>query len=417
MTKLVLLPLVVLGCLSSPAEEPPGPPTPALLQAYGNDAELSCELHRALTAGDPSANAFFSPTSIAAALSMLAEGARGDTRAEFAQALQGSDELDLGSLRALRADLAHRLRVASHDIQWREANGIWVDDQAVLLEATQQALQAYHSASIEPADFRGSSEQVRKEINGWVEQRTNGKIAGLMPSGSVDSMTRLVLANAVYFIGNWEEEFEVKGIKRPFTRVDGTQANVPFLMDTRELPAAFFGAWDELVYTDEEAALTAFELPYRGGQLSFVGLIPSTETGLPALEKRLSGPLLKQWLGALRKQKVRFAMPKLELEPSYDLIPVLKSLGLDSVLDPNTADLSGFFGQEGAELCVTSAVHKAFLRVDEKGTEAAAATGAAMFESSAMRLPPRVHADRPYLFLIRERSTDAILFMGRVMNP
>lgn len=417
MSKLLLLPFAFIGCLSSSMEEPPGPPTPELFAAYGHDVELSCELHRALTAGGPGANAFFSPASIAAALSMVAEGARGVTQIELAQALQRGDELDLDALRAVRADLAHRLRAASGDIRWNEANGIWVDDQATLVEATQHALREHHDASIEPANFRGASDDVRQGINAWVETQTQDRIKDLLPGGSVHAMTRLVLVNAVHFLGKWEEKFEKGETRdRPFRRADGTEVAVPFLLDWRKLPVAFFDAEDNVQPTDREAALTVFELPYQGGQLSFVGLIPASETGLLELEQRLSATQLKQWLGALRARRVDFAMPKLKLEPSYDLVPVLKHLGLGSMLDPGTADLSGFFGKSDG-LCITGAFHKAFLNVDEAGTEAAAATGLVVGVTSAAGPLPKVHADRPYLFLIRERTTGAILFMGRIMNP
>ena len=417
MSKILLLPFAFLGCLSSSVEEPPGAPTPELLAAYGRDTELSCELHRALTAGKPNANAFFSPASIAAALSMVAEGARGTTETELAQALQGNSQLDLEALRAVRADLAHRLRAASGDIQWNAANGIWVDDRASLIDATREALQTHHGASIEPADFRTAFDPVRKEINAWVGKQTQDRIKDLLPDGSVNAMTRLVLVNAVHFLGKWEEEFEeALTTDLPFQRSDGTEIAVPFLQDRRKMPVAFFGADDSVLPNSSGAALTAFELPYEGGQLSVVGLIPTSETGLPELERRLSAALLQQWLGALKVRKVDLAMPKLKLEPSYDLVPVLKRLGLGSMLDSGTADLGGFFG-EADDLCMTRAFHKAFLQVDEAGTEAAAATGLVVGVTSAPAPPPRVRADRPYLFLIRERATGATLFMGRIMNP
>ncbi len=418
MSKLLLMPFAILGCLSSSVEEPPGPPTPELVLAYGHDAELSCDLHRALAAIEPAGNAFFSPASIAAALSMVAEGAGGETRAEFAQVLQAKGELDVDALRALRSDLAHRLRTAAGDIQWNGANGIWFDDQASLVDATEEALRTHHGASIEPADFRGAFADVRKEINGWVETQTQDRIKDLLPDGSVDAMTRLVLVNAVHFFGKWEHAFKKsKTVDQIFRRADGTEVNVPFLRGKRSLPVAFYGADDSVLSSGEGAALTVFELPYLGGQLSFVGLIPASETGLPELEKRMSAPLLTQWLGGLQQQRVDFAMPKLDLEPSYDLIPVLRSLGLGRVLDAGTADLGGFFGEDSDGLFVTGAFHKAFLKVDEEGTEAAAATGVVAGVTSVPAPSPQVRADRPYLFFIRERSSGAILFMGRVMNP
>lgn len=418
MSKLLLLPFFFLGCLSSEVEEPPGPPTVGLLAAYGHDTETACDLYRALVGAGPEANVFFSPASITAALSMVAEGARGASAAELARALQGSGSLDLDALRAVRADLAKRLRAASRDLTWSEANGIWSTDQAELMPETQEALRAHHGASVERADFRGSSDPVRREINAWVEEKTEGRIKDLLPSGSVDAMTKLVLVNAVYFLGKWEDEFELESTKdQAFFHADGTETSVPFLRDWRDMPVAFFDAKDEATQPQKDAVLTVFELPYRGGQLSFVGLIPESASGLAELEERLSAQRLNKWLGGLREQRADFAMPKLELEPSYDLKPVFQSLGLGSLLSPATANLEGFFGPEAESLHVTGAYHSAFLKIDEVGTEAAAATGVVAGITSAVGPPPKVHADRPYLFLIRERASGAILFMGRVVNP
>jgi serpin B len=349
---------------------------------------------------------------------MLAEGAKGATASELARVLQEADALDLDGLRALRADLAHRLRAASNDIGWNEANGLWVDDSATLVPETQSALETYHGASIRPADFRTDFDGVRGNINRWVKKETGGRIEDLLPAGSVSSMTRLVLVNAVQFLGKWEDEFEAKSTgDLPFLLADGTETSVPFLKDWRSMAIGFFDAEDKMAHAPKDVALTAFELPYLGGRLSFVGLIPASPTGLPELERRVSAPLLKQWRSALHTQRTDFAMPKLKLEPSYDLVPILQGLGLGSMLDPGTADLGGFFEGNAKGLHVTGAYHSAFLKIDEEGTEAAAATGVVAGITSAAGPPPKVHADRPYLFLITERATGAILFMGRVANP
>lgn len=417
MSKIILLAFALFACVSH-AEEPPGPPTPELTAAYQHDADLACELHRALAKGRPAENVFFSSASITSALAMLCEGARGETQAELFSVLQGTEEPSLADLRALRADLHHRLSAASGNILWRDANAIWFDDQATLVKATYEALREHHHAYIKPADFRGHADQAREEINAWVEKKTEDRIKDLLPSSSVSATTRMVLVNAVYFLGKWEEEFEKKATEdRPFQKADGTETKVPFLRDRRALPVAFFNAADESQPTSDSAQLTAFEIPYRGGQLSFVGLIPADETGLPALENRMNSALLTQWLGALQKREVDFAMPKLDLNPSYDLRPVLLSLGLGRVLDPATADLGEFFEDGGDGLSITGAFHKSFLKVDEKGTEAAAATGLVVASVAAPAPRPVIHADRPYLFLIRERSTGAVLFMGRITNP
>ncbi len=418
MSKTALLSLSFLGCLSSTGEDPPAPPTAALAAAYDHETDLACKLHRALTSGDKESNVFFSPASITAALSMVAEGARGDSAADLAQVLQKVDALDLEGLRAVRADLARRLGLAATNISWNEANGIWADDQATLVQETQKALEDHHGASINPANFRAEFEAIRREINGWVKAKTNGRIEDLLPEGSLDPMTRLVLVNAVHFLGKWDDEFEkAKTGDLPFQRADGTTTSVPFLADWRTMPIGFFDAEDNPTLPGVDTSLTLFELPYQGGDLSFVGLVPSTPTGLPELERRLSAPLLKKWTGALREQRTDFAMPKLELEPNYDLVPVLRGLGLGGLMSSATADLRGFFGKDSKGLHVSGAYHSAFLKVDEEGTEAAAATGLVARTTSAMGPPPRVHADRPYLFLIRERSTGAVLFMGRITNP
>lgn len=397
-----------------------------LARSHARAADLACDLHRALVEGSEGANVFFSPKSITAALAMLAEGARGETEVEFARALQGTAELDWPSLCAQRVDLAERLDAPGEGNSWSEANGIWADEAGELVEATRMRLELQHGASVQPADFRSAHEAVRSEVNRWVEERTNERIRDLLPPGSLTVLTRLVLVNAVHFLGKWEHEFPAnKTSDGTFRCADGTDVTVPFVRDTRGVLTAFMDAegtaLDSVLHAVQDAAegaaLSVFELPYKGGQLSFMGVMPTDPNRLGALEARVDTELLGAWVEALSVRRVSFAMPKLNLEPSYDLKPTLRSLGFDKVMDPHEANLSGFFGGGATGIHLTDAFHKAFLCVDEAGTEAAAATGLVVGTRMAQAKPLQLTIDRPYLIFIRERTSGAILFMGRIHDP
>jgi serpin B len=319
-----LTPLLAAGLLSaSPLQDPSNRVPDAVRPLYDRHTDFALDLHRALTGAGAPANAFSSPLSVWAALGMLAEGAQGGTATELAQVLLGADaELDLARLRAFQSDLGARLAAAKEGCEIDVANALWGQHGFPFAPDAVAALAEHHGALLEALDFQGSPEAGRERINAWVEDHTGGHIADLLPAGSVTVMTRLVLTNAVSFLGKWDLEFDSQWTQHlPFSRPTGGTVQVPFVRDPqgRELPVAFLEA------SDRSQGLVAVELPYRGEQLSFLALLPTAADGLAQLEAELDAARLAQITGALSKTKVRFAMPKLELAPSYDLIPACTS--------------------------------------------------------------------------------------------
>jgi serpin B len=220
----------------------------------------------------------------------------------------------------------------------------------------------------------------------------------------LDQDTRLVLTNAIYFKGSWSLRFEGKATQwRPFTRLDKTKVNVLTMHQT--------GTFNYM--KDED--LQVLELPYVGGRLSMIILLPTEVAGLPAMEKSLTAENLKQRLAQLHGQELSVALPKLKTTSEFELNEVLKAMGMTDAFSWDRADFSGMNGQKN--LFISHVVHKAFVEINEQGTEAAAATAVEMKVLSAQREPPVFRADHPFVFLIRDIPSDSVLFIGRMMNP
>jgi serpin B len=358
--------------------------------------QFAIDLHKQLGAQD--GDVFFSPASVAAALGMTWSGAKGPTADQLAKALHLSLPPErahpaLGALLATRSEGAATLAAG---------NRLWCAPDDLLPAFLKQTRDAY-GAEVGKVDFRADAEGARKTINQWIEQRTRERIKDLIPPGTLTDLTRLVLTNAIYFKGTWKEQFE-KGHTRTgsFHLADATKVEVPLMHGT--LPARFFAG--------DEVALV--ELPYEGDGLSMVVVVPND--GVAALEKRLTADALARWIGSARGfSEVEVTLPKFKIEVATDLVPPLKALGVVDLFDMNAADLSGMNGKK--DLSVSAALHKAFVEVNEEGTEAAAATAVVVATRSMPEPPPVLRADRPFLFLIRDVKTGLILFMGRETDP
>jgi serpin B len=249
-------------------------------------------------------------------------------------------------------------------------------------------------------------ERARLQINGWVEDETNDKIKDLIPQGVLDAMSRMVLANAVYFNAKWEYEFVKDSTSdRPFTRLDGSTVQAKSM--TR--PAVQFGYF-------QGDGFEAVELPYKGGRMSMVVVLPGTGK-FGDFEKSFDSAALAAVDAGLERQMVLLQMPKFEFVTEAALVDPLKSLGMRSAFDPGIADFTGIADRPAGDLYISDVLHKAFVRVDEEGTEAAAATAIIIGVTSAGPDPVRVNVDRPFLFLIRDRETGTVLFSGRVLDP
>lgn len=371
--------------------------------AEGN-AEFALRLYENLRAGE--GNLFFSPHSISTALAMTYAGAAGTTAEQMAKVLAfglPADELHR-LFAALQAELHEGGRGGAYEL--RVANALWGQEGFAFLEEFLALLQQTYDAPLRRADFMRETEGTRQTINDWVDEATNGKIKDLIGRGVLNALTRLVLTNAIYFRGFWDLKFDKDATEdAPFTLADGSTADVPLMR--RE---------DDFAYAETSTA-QILELPYRGGDLSMVVVLPREADGLPALEGLLSPDELRSWLQALTNAKVSVFLPRFEITTQFSLARTLKAMGMTDAFSVKDADFSGMTGER--DLYISAVVHKAFVAVDEEGTEAAAATGVVMaLRSTAVPRSPRVfRADHPFLFLIRHKASGAVLFLGRVNDP
>jgi len=364
-------------------------------------------------------NLFFSPYSISTALAMTYGGARGQTEAQMAEVLhfpiiisQGKElsstivpdrQQFASAFGKIVKDLNARGKKGSYELTI--ANALWGQKNYGFLEEFLQLVKTNYDGQLNEVDFVTAAEAARKTINSWVEKKTNEKIKDLIGPGVLDAMTRLVLTNAIYFKGNWQSQFKEDRTKpAPFTLLDGDKVEVPMMNQTAE-----FG------YMETED-LQGLELPYVDKELSMIILLPKEIDGLSELEQTFTIENLSQWLGKLGLREVIVSIPKFKMTSQFSLASVLKSMGMMDAFTPDVADFSGMNGK--TDLFISAVIHKAYVDVNEEGTEAAAATGVTMrLTSVGPSQIPVFRADHPFLFLIRDNKTDSILFIGRVMNP
>lgn len=396
---LVLLPLLAVEHLRAvpPAVPETGPPA-------ANTA-FALDLYRRV--GAAPGNAFFSPFSIAAALAMAWEGARGETARQMARVLHlsGGEEDVHAGFRALDRRVA-ALR-SGGKVELFIANSLWPQAGTPLRPAYLSLLSDVYGAVTSTVDYRSSPDAARKEINRWVGEKTRSRIRDLLPPDSLRRDTRLVLANAIYFKGRWEKPFEKKRTADALFHVrEGKSVPAPFMHGTA--PAGY------LEVADAQILL----LPYEGDGLFLAVLLPRATDGLPALEARLTAPLLGEWLSAAGRgrQAVEVFLPRFRMDAGFRLKATLASLGMTDAFDPARADFSGMTSDPRG-LCIDEGFHKAFVDVNEEGTEAAAATGLVAVTASVPPPKPVVRADHPFLFLIGDGVTGEILFLGRLADP
>jgi serpin B len=371
----------------------------------GNSA-FAFELYKALKEED--GNLFYSPYSISLALAMTYAGARGETAEQMDDTLQFL--LDQNKLHPAFNWLDAELAKTGEGAQGKDGEGfrlnivnaIWGQKDYEFLADFLDVLAGNYSAGLRILDFITETEKSRLTINDWVSDQTEGRIKDLIPQGAIDALTRLVLTNAIYFNAAWEHPFdEDMTADGPFYLLDGGQVRVPIMQQTES-----FG------YT-EGGGYQAVELPYDGGELSMVILLP--EAGqFEAFEETLNAQQVRDIVSGLQPTEVALTMPKFEFDSKFKLNDTLADMGMPIAFTEN-ADFSGMTGRP--ELFISEVVHKAFVAVDEAGTEAAAATAVIMDLTAVPDPPVEVTIDRPFVFLIRDIETGAILFVGRVLNP
>lgn len=368
----------------------------------GNNA-FALDLYRRLRSSSDG-NLFFSPHSVSTALAMAYAGARGNTEKEMAKALRFS--LDQKRLHPAFADVESKLNKLqeSGGVELSVANSLWPQLGYKLLEEYLSLVKTYYGSSITPVDYERAREDARKKINGWVEDKTHDKIKNLIQPGVLDAMTRLVLVNAIYFKGKWGSPFKASLTKdAPFHVASDKSVQAPMMTQQREFGYA------------ETDALQVLELPYAGGGLSMIVLLPRKADELGRIENSLTTESLDRWKRGLGKRKVRIFLPRFKTTSMFRLDKELAAMGMVDAFDVAKADFSGMDGR-AHWLYVSAVLHKAFVDVNEEGTEAAAATAAVMAMGLAAP-PPVFRADHPFVFLIQENSTGSILFMGRVTDP
>ena len=348
---------------------------------------------------------FVSPYSVHAAFALLTGGAKGRTRDELVRGLHLPADVDrVGDLGRYYAAGGTGYELSVANALWGQAGYPW--DAGFQARAAER-----FGAKLQPVDFRGDPEGARAAANAWAADRTRNRIPELLPASAVTPRSRLILANAVYFKGDWAQPFKA-GATKPdlFTRADGSKGSVPLMTRTGRYRHA------------RADGCQVLELPYAGGELAMDVVLPGAATGLPAAEKLLTAAGFGQWLGKLRDEPlVQVYLPKFKVEVGVTLPPVLKARGVREVFSPDGADLGGLTSGPGDDrLSVSDAFHKAFVEVGEQGTEAAAATGIVAATRSVAPVAPTpvlFRADRPFLFVIRDVKHGTVLFVGRYAGP
>jgi serpin B len=286
------------------------------------------------------------------------------------------------------------------------ANGLWYQEENPAQQAFIETAKVDYDAEVRGVDFKRDPLGVERKINVWVGMKTKGKICDLLPAGSLDERTRIALVNAVYFKGRWEHPFKAGGTApRPFFLSPGVSVMTPQMSEREMLRSATTPLCDLL------------ELPYRGGRISMVILLPRAREGLPLLEKSLDQAALLEWLAALdfsSPTRIHVTLPRFRMTYAAELNRPLRSLGVIAAFAPGAADFSGIDGRR--DLHLSTVLHKAFINVDEEGTEAAAATFAGVATLGVERAE-EFRADHPFLFVIRDNASGTLLFLGRVADP
>lgn len=389
------------GGASGPEASSTAPVTTAAV-ARGN-ADFGVALYKSL-AEEPG-NVFLSPISIAGAFGPVSAGARQETLAEIARALR----LPAGGGAGLHPALGGLLRDLEREREGARlsiANALWVQQGFSLKAPFETIARDAYDARVELLDFE-RSEEAAARINNWVKDETRGRIPNLIAPDSLNGDTALVVTNAVYFLGDWTTPFNASNTRdEPFYLQGGGVRQVPLMYRK-----------DRFRYL-ETGTFQAIDLPYKDERLSMSLFLPKRRDGLAGFEAELSDAELRGWLerlDAAQPREVRLHLPKLKIEQNYDLVPPLRALGIKIAFTRNRAD---FRGIAEANLFISQVIHKTFLRVDEKGTEAAAATGIEIEITGAPAVPPIVfRADHPFFFVIREKTSGAILFLGRITAP
>jgi serine protease inhibitor len=410
--------IFILAAIAIPAQSQTLPPNKSLPQispiAAANNA-FAIDLYQKLK--DQPGNLFFSPYSISDSLAMTYAGARGQTATEMANVLhfdpaQADVHAAFGQLNKRINEVQHHGRVTL-----LSANSLWCQKDYPFTRAFLKLVQKDYDAEAQTVDFINHPSAAQNRINSWVARKTDGKIQNLIEKGQLTPATTLILCNAIYFKGKWQTQFDPADTKpAPFDIATNQTVTVPMMSVHGAFAIAF----------DEEDSVELLEMPYIGNDLSMIILLPANEPSfehrwkqtpqppLSELEKKLTAGNLDLWchrVDGTSPDDATISIPRFTTTQSFDLSEQLKSMGMSSAFN-DAADFSGMDGT--TNLYISKVLHQAYVKVDEEGTEAAAATAINMMVKG---VPELFIADRPFIFLIRDNASGQILFLGRMVDP
>lgn len=418
------------GCsLAAPDDEnDDGTPTPTPSEVDDSVRELvrhsngfAFDLYEELLRGNSENNLFSSPLSITMALGMAYAGARGETRAQMREVLRYP--LDDAALHGAFGSVRETLNARATGVE--EANGrygaeddpvpftlsivnaMWGQEAYPFLESYDTILKEAYDSELREVNYIEDAAGARDAINEWVAGETDDRIDELLPAGALNSLTRLVLVNAVYFLANWKYPFDDEITStESFQAVDGREYEVPMM---RQEHSWLYGEVD---------GVQVVELPYIGEEVSMVVLLPP-EGSFGSFEDSLTSESIGSYVTGVEEREGEVRLPRFGFSAGFTLGDVLRSMGMVDAFDEQAADFSGIAdpSETGESLLIDDVYHDAFVAVDEEGTEAAAATGVVIRTESAPSDPFSLVADRPFVFVIRDRPTNAVLFVGRVVDP
>ncbi|XP_022369426.1 serpin B13-like isoform X4 [Enhydra lutris kenyoni] len=366
-------------------------------------------------------NIFFSPVGISAAIGMLVLEAREAAAVQLQKMLFSEKDAESSRVK-IEEKMVRRQTEEIHyqfqefldeickptsDYELKITNKLFGEKTYLFLQKYLDYVEKYYHASLEPVDFVNAADETRKKINSWVESQTNEKIKDLFPDGSVNSFTKLVLVNIVYFKGQWDKEFKKENTKEEeFWLNKSTSKSVPMMTQCHSFSFTFL----------EDLQAQILGIPYKNNDLSMFVLLPNDIDGLDKIEKQLNAKTFYEWTSSANmvEREVEVHIPRFRLEIKYELNSLLNSLGMTDIFNEIKADLSGISPVDG--LYLSKVIHKSYVDVNEEGTEAAAATGDSFL---VKRLPIRAQflANHPFLFFIRHSHTNTILFCGKLASP
>ncbi|XP_065484453.1 ovalbumin-related protein Y-like isoform X1 [Caloenas nicobarica] len=381
------------------------------------NAEFCFDVYKEVKVQHPNDNVFYSSLSIISALAMVYLGARGNTQSQMEKVLHfdnvtgvgdaidsqcGSSEHIHNSLKDLLSDIVRRNASYSLEI----AEKLFIEKTYPIVPEYLKCAKKFYKAELEEVNFKTAAEEAKQLINSWVEKESEGRIQNFLEPGSVDLDTVLVLVNTVYFKGIWKTAFKEEDTQEfPFSVTK---------QETKPVQMMCQNSTFKLAEVTEEK-IKILELPYASGELSMLVLLPDDIADLEKLEDKISFEKLKEWTSpnVMERKRVKVYLPRMKLEEKIKLPPILKVLGMTDLFSPS-ADLSGISSEKGLKL--SEAIHKAYMEVNEEGTEATGSeeVTADIKHSSEFE---EFKADHPFLFLIKHNPTDIILFFGKYCSP